>query len=364
MAKNYICKKIDTLAKKIRSDLDNPRILKDGKEIKIKYVSIFAHNGTGKTRLSMAFKELGKQDGDRDTLYFNAFTEDLFYWDNDLHNDVDRKLKFNGNSNFFNALKQFSDVESKIRKILHGYVDFDFKINYEECHITFNDGIKISRGEENIFKWCFFLAILEMTLDGDDAYNWVKYIYIDDPVSSLDENNVIAIASRLAQMIKGEFDKKVVISSHHSLFYNVIHNEFKRDKSYNYFLCKSENKEAYLLKDTGDTPHFYHVAMLAKLDRVSQSGKIHTYHFNILRSILEKASTFHGYDSFSVCIKESQNDIDGIIKNRSIQLFSHQGYSVFDPIEMLEDNKKIFRDTIKSLKEFYNFNPKLFKNKK
>jgi len=41
---------------------------------------IFAYNGTGKTRLSMAFKEQGKQRNDdgevvaRDTLYFNAFT--------------------------------------------------------------------------------------------------------------------------------------------------------------------------------------------------------------------------------------------------------------------------------------------------
>ena len=40
---------------------------------------IFAHNGTGKTRLSMAFKDLGKQDNSHDTLYFNAFTEDLFF---------------------------------------------------------------------------------------------------------------------------------------------------------------------------------------------------------------------------------------------------------------------------------------------
>lgn len=55
---------------------------------KKKYILLFAYNGTGKTRLSMAFKEQGKQDeGTRDTLYFNAFTEDLFSWDNDLDAD-------------------------------------------------------------------------------------------------------------------------------------------------------------------------------------------------------------------------------------------------------------------------------------
>ena len=30
-----------------------------------------------------------------DTLYFNAFTEDLFPWDNDLDDDSERKLKIN-----------------------------------------------------------------------------------------------------------------------------------------------------------------------------------------------------------------------------------------------------------------------------
>lgn len=45
-----------------------------------KYILLYAYNGTGKTRLSMAFKDLGKQREERDTLYFNAFTEDLFVW--------------------------------------------------------------------------------------------------------------------------------------------------------------------------------------------------------------------------------------------------------------------------------------------
>ena len=49
--------------------------------------------------------------------------------------------------------------------------------------------LKVSRGEENIFIWCFFLAIVQLTLDGAEAYEWVKYIYVDDPISSLDENN-------------------------------------------------------------------------------------------------------------------------------------------------------------------------------
>lgn len=49
---------------------------------------IYAFNGTGKTRLSLALKNLiapkSEDDGPsrQKILYYNAFTEDLFYWNN------------------------------------------------------------------------------------------------------------------------------------------------------------------------------------------------------------------------------------------------------------------------------------------
>ncbi|MBT0964200.1 hypothetical protein I8J34_23755, partial [Denitromonas sp. IR12] len=64
-----------------------------------KTILLYAYNGTGKTRLSTTFKDLGKavdENGEvtkRDTLYFNAYTEDLFTWDNDLENDQERVLE-------------------------------------------------------------------------------------------------------------------------------------------------------------------------------------------------------------------------------------------------------------------------------
>ena len=130
---------------------------------------VFAHNGTGKTRLSCVFKDLGKKtDKDTgeeaaDTLYYNAFTEDLFTWNNDLDSDTDRRLMFNKFSRFFGGLEGF-DIENRIRRLLDIYADFDFSIFYDEGYITFSrevknakkeivteDSIKISRGEENIF---------------------------------------------------------------------------------------------------------------------------------------------------------------------------------------------------------------------
>jgi wobble nucleotide-excising tRNase len=204
-----------------------------------KFILLYAYNGTGKTRLSMAFKDIGKQGDARDTFYFNAFTEDLFTWDNDLDGDSARVLKMNAASRFFAGLETL-EMETRIRPFLHRYADFDFSINYSDWTIRFSrdvhagettqtiDNIKVSRGEENLFIWCFFLAIVQLAMDGAEAYQWVKYIYIDDPVSSLDEHNAIAVGNHLAQFLKRkDHSIKTVISSHHTLFFNVLWNELR-----------------------------------------------------------------------------------------------------------------------------------------
>jgi len=343
-----------------------------------KVILLFAHNGTGKTRLSMAFKELGKQrnaeEGEvaRDTLYFNAFTEDLFTWDNDLENDQKRALRMNMASAFFRGLNEL-EMENRIRPLLRRYCDFDFSIDYKNGTITFSrdervpqddglyttihhDNIKISRGEENIFIWCFFLAIAQLALDGQEAYDWVKYLYIDDPISSLDENNAISVAAHLAYMLKRQNRIKAVISSHHTLFFNVLCNELNRAQSY--FLSRDEN--GYHLRNTNATPHFYHVAMLKELHKVAQSGKLYTYHFSILRSIMEKTAAFHGYNHVGDILKREQDDEDGALHYRYVQLLCYGNYSLFEPVEMLEDNKEIFRKILADFMRDYRFNPELF----
>src|SRR5689334_8396857 len=84
---------LNSLAAHLRQQLQNVQEPKQ-------FILLYAYNGIGKTRLSTAFKDIGKQGGGPDTLYFNAFTEDLFSWDNDLKEDKERVLKFNSTSNF------------------------------------------------------------------------------------------------------------------------------------------------------------------------------------------------------------------------------------------------------------------------
>ncbi len=356
---------LPALAENFRNTLENK-----------KYVLLFAYNGTGKTRLSCAFKDLGKQpvpdseEATSDTLYYNAFTEDLFVWDNDLNDDTNRKLMLNKESKFFDGLRELS-MDERIRKYLGVYEDFDFNINYDEWYITFSredqdgetiENIKISRGEENIFIWCFFLAIVELVTDEEPAYNWVKYIYIDDPISSLDDNNAIAVASHLAHLLNKQNDLKVVISTHHALFFNVMYNEFRKSKGKDYFLSKNSETGEYSVSDTSDTPFFNHVALIKELKAAVDSGNLYTYHFNILRNILEKAASFHGYKDFGECIKNGENDPDEATYSRYINILSHGNYSIFEPMKMVEDNKIIFKDILERYMNLYRFNPELFDN--
>lgn len=340
-----------------------------------KYIVLFAYNGTGKTRLSMEFKSLGQQlnegteEKSADTLYYNAFTEDLFYWDNDLENDVERVLKLNSSSRFFAGLNEL-EMESRIRPLLQRYVDFNFTIDYEKAEISFFrevliegmpqqvENIKVSRGEENIFVWCFFLAIVQLVVDKVESYNWVKYIYVDDPISSLDDNNVIAVAGHLAQLLSGN-DVKVIVSSHHTLFFNVLCNEISRAEQL--FLHKDNTNGTYILKDTTKTPFFHHVALLKELKIVSSTGTLYTYHFNILRNILEKTASFHGYAHFSACIRKNGEENETVY-TRIVNLLSHGNYSLFEPREMVEENKQHFKSILNNFLEDYNFNQRLFED--
>lgn len=324
------------------------------------FVLLFAYNGTGKTRLSMAFKDAGKKrkGSERDTLYFNAYTEDLFYWDNDLKNDSQRVLRINNNSRFFDGFRELALEEKIFRHHAH-YADFDFRIDYEAWTVTFSRGdaehIKVSRGEENIFIWSVFLALVELAIDAQpgQAYDWVKYLYIDDPISSLDDNNAIAVATDLAKLLRrGKGKLKTVISSHHGLFFNVMFNELKKEQTKSYFLYKTADGEGYTLRATTDTPFFHHVAVLSELKAASQSGALYTHHFNRLRSILEKTAAFFGHDDFSECLGTSG---DEGLHARALNLLSHGKYSLYEPREMLEDNKALFRKILDGFVKRYAF---------
>lgn len=361
-------KDLRKLAQKLRSDFSGDDL-----------ILIYAYNRTGKTRLSMEFKDAGKRknSGNADTLYFNAYTEDLFNWENDLEHDTVRHLELNPDSTFFSGLRGLA-LDQTIAGYLDRYADFDFDIDYTAWKVSFRKGesenIKISRGEQNIFIWCLFMAICERMLDGHVSYQSNKYLYIDDPISSLDDNNAIAVACDLAKLLRRAATRKaangdaapirIVFSSHHALFFNVMCNELGRAREgepkvalKRYFLHRPDAEGIYTLRSTDDTPYFHHVAMLAELQRAADPriGKLYTFHFNALRSIMEKTASFFGHSDISFCLKAINNEEDRSLYNRALNLLSHGKYAIHEPTEMGEDNKELFRRILQDFVEAFQF---------
>lgn len=367
------------LVTRLRDDLNNKEL-----------VLLYAYNRTGKTRLSMDFKDRGKRNnnGIPDTLYFNAFTEDLFTWENDLENDASRGLQVNQFSKFFDGFTNLG-LEPTIDEYLSRYADFGFDFEYKEIQqgnetftkphfVKFSkddqENIKISRGEESLFIWCIFMAICERVLDGQESYQWVKYIYIDDPVSSLDDNNAISVACDLAKILRRATNRKnddgtlnpikVMVSSHHSLFFNVLCNEIGRAKVNEpkvrykrYFLHRPNSDNRYTLRATEDTPYFHHVATLSELQRAANpdGGTLYTFHFNALRSIMEKTAAFFGHADINFCLKSIDDDENSALFNRALNLLSHGKYAIHEPTPMGEDNQDLFRQILEKFIESFHF---------
>jgi len=326
-----------------------------------KVTLLYAFNATGKTRLSMEFKNLVNdyKGGEiiKHVIYYNAFTEDLFSWDNDLENDNERKLKINKNSKFIELIER----QGKENEIAERFKEFTFSkiepnVNTNTGEITFSlptgdekaiENIKISKGEESIFIWTVFFVLMEtiiaeLNIDeisdrSTDEFNPIQYIFIDDPISSLDDNHAIDIALELKHIIgssKNE-DLHFIISTHHSLFYNVLHTEMTNAKKF--WLGKNEDKYSMIELQNNETPFGYHLLLKDEIKRAIDNNMIKRYHFNLMRNLLEKTAHFLGYSSWKDLINE--DDKDPYIKR--INLYSHSNHSALE-VKELEYYEKEF----------------------
>ena len=334
-AKDFVCTK-GTL-KKIAEGL---REKCDGHEKKLKALLIYAFNGTGKTRLSHEFQNIVNKDTDLteevcQILNYNSDFEDNFYWENKTSNKL--LLKNNTLFNFMinemgeekNIFKYFEDIINKgINFKFHidekdnssegaakDWVTFDFMAGDNETERN----IKISKGEESCFIWSIFFTYMKIAKrekeepDNDkkmtNRFDALKYIFIDDPVSSLDQNHLIELAVDLSEVIR-KFKSsgvKFIITTHNTLFYNILYNELKLGKSY--FLTRLEDGTYELAEKQGDANNAisYHLYLKDIIVKAIEYGNIEKFHFNLLRNLYEKTAMFLGYQSLKDILPEDKH---------------------------------------------------------
>jgi wobble nucleotide-excising tRNase len=342
---------------------------------------IYAFNGTGKTRLSRELKDLiSPKDVDAGVeyqskvLYYNAFTEDLFYWNNDLDNDLDRKLVIQPNGYTKWVLQdqgQEPNITAHFQRYTNDKLTPNFNREFSEVRFSFERGddsaseyVKISKGEESCFIWSIFYSLLEQAIStlniseenerDTEQFNHLEYVFVDDPVSSLDDTHLIELAVNIAALIKSsESSLKFIITTHNPLFYNVLYNEFnKADKKR---LEKFEDGTFSLLPQPDDSPFSYHLHLLNELDRVIESGEIQKYHFNFLRNILEKTSTFLGYTKWQELLPEETEGAREAYYRRIINLSSHSYHHGEEVSVMQESDKRVLGFLVNTIKETYRF---------
>ena len=320
---------------------------------------IYAFNGVGKTRLSRTFKEViasPKEDDIEEAaakvIYYNAFTEDLFYWDNDLGEDVNRKLNIRSNG-FTRWILEDEGQGNNIITLFQRYTSEKitprFNETYNEVSFSVEGGneerienIKISRGEESCFVWCVFysllreivevLSISEPEIRSSNQFDSLEYIFIDDPVSSLDENHLIELAVDIAELIKlSPKELKYIITTHNPLFYNILYNELglksKNKKTYScvYMLDKNEDGTFEITPKFGDSnkSFSYHLFLKHTIEEAIKSNTIQKYHFTLLRNLYEKTASFLGYPQWSDLLPDDKLTY----YNRIIQFTSHSTLS-------------------------------------
>lgn len=340
---------------------------------------IYAFNGTGKTRLSREFKELiaPKTDAEdasssdlaaKKILYYSAFTEDLFYWDNDLGLDADPKLIIQPNSFTKWALEeqgQDQSITATFQHYTNEKLTPHFSSDFSTVSFSFERGnnqqepnIKISKGEESNFIWSVFNSLLEQLISelntaevanrSTDAFNNLEYVFIDDPVSSLDENHLIELAVNLAGLIKSsKSDLKFIITTHSPLFYNVLFNEFSNKACY--MLERFEDGSFALTEKNGDSnkSFSYHLHLKQTIEQAIADNKVERYHFTLLRNLYEKSASFLGYPRWSELLPDDKQ----LYLNRVIQFTSHSTLSnetVAEPTQAEKATVKLLLDHLKS----------------
>jgi energy-coupling factor transporter ATP-binding protein EcfA2 len=342
---------------------------------------IYAFNASGKTRLSRAFKDLidpkteERPDEHRPkVLYYNAFTEDLFYWDNDLEGDTERKLKIQPNAYTKSAFEDLGldvNVVTTFQRYTQPNLTPRFSPDFSEVTFSLERGdddsignLKISKGEESNFIWSVFYCLLDQVISTrnvveldqreTEQFNDLEYIFIDDPVSSLDENHLIQLAVDIGDLIKKSETTnglKFIITTHNPLFFNVMFNEMNNKTCY--MLNRLDDGTFSLEAKNGDSnkSFSYHLYLKQTLEQAIAEDKIERYHFTLLRNLYEKTSNFLGYPKWSELLPADQQ----LYLNRIIQFTSHSTLSSEAIAEPSPQEKQTVKFLLEHLRNNYSY---------
>jgi energy-coupling factor transporter ATP-binding protein EcfA2 len=353
-------------------------------------ILIYGFNSSGKTQLSVAYKDWTKLlNGDKHVgVYYNAFSEDLFQWHNDIENgEIDIKLNVIQSS--LNEFHSFimDDKEKLLEKLKPYNPNYTFKLNpckdangtenqekgigsitfYHKEDADQTTPIKISRGEERIFVWCFFLTLFE--IDG-----WIErqnaHFFIDDPVSSLDDHNIFITADSIMNIIDINYlEKRIIITTHHIGLFSILADRLKRgEKSDRYkhitkIYTLSRTDDGAELNSPSSDVFLFHLHLMKTLHE-AKDNEILQYHFVLLRQLLENISSFLGKGGISYTLSqigfsdkklgtEQNTEVERIVSR--INSLSHKDTYKPEPYNSSDEDGKLMKNVLEKIQMKYHF---------
>ena len=244
-------------------------------------------------------------------------------------------------------IKKFQEFTmSKIEPLIN-YTDGEISFRLATGDNRYADNIKISRGEERILIWAIFYVLIDTVINelnnesverSTEDFNEVSYIFIDDPISSLDDNNVVEMALDLCDLIgkSRNEDLHFIISTHHPFFFNVLHTELKKADKY---LLRRKNTIYSMKKIEKQSPFGYHLLLKDEIQNAINTNTVKRYHFNLLRNLLEKSAHFLGYTDWKELISIENKEL--YIKH--INSFSHSDHTDEESEVLRENEENLFK---------------------
>jgi hypothetical protein len=358
--------------------MSHDQIAKELAAAKEQITLVYAFNATGKTRLSVAYKNATKDgDGKHAGVYYNAYSEDLFVWDNDPNNgEVNIQLDIRKSSlNRFHSSLSEDDIRQKLNRYRPSY-RFDFIphdnpedgiksvmffheiADAEDPNIVSKLPFKVSRGEERIFVWCFFLALFDV---GGWADRQSSHFFIDDPVSSLDDHNIFITASTIYDLVDEHYEKRrFVITTHHIGLFSILSDMLTKGEKASKFkkltrVCTLVRKgDEVSLESCRNDVFLYHLRLLQVLDRAHAADEVKAYHFALLRQVLENVASFLGVGQFGYVLEQIGID-DPEEVAAIVNTMSHKKVYYFESDELVPDTLAIFKKVFLGVKGKYQF---------
>lgn len=207
-----------------------------------------------------------------------------------------------------NNLKSSSSVFDSFAKYINPILlDLDIKfkleiINNDYRILPLNEDTEIdvddiSEGEKNLLSFLFFYYELFDDLNTLSFKSNLQYIIVDDPISSLDENNRTYLVTLLRNLIEQDSFQIFILTHDWTSFCNILYG-YKKGKSVGAFEVKKDNKfHSYLtLAKPTISPYehdFFELLEAVEKNNADMLDDSEIYHLpNCMRRVLETFLSF------------------------------------------------------------------------